>query len=78
MKNIKHVNPKVFLHKVYTDEGGVKEHDKNQQAIGALKLAGAILILDGIKRIFDSIELLPIKALEKKDEDTNANTMSRM
>lgn len=70
MKKFKHVNPKIFLHKVYTIEGGVKEHDKNQQAIGALKLAGAIWTLQKIGYIICKIEKLPIKALEKKDEDS--------
>ncbi len=69
MKKFKHVNPKDFLHKVYTEEKGVKEHNKNQQAIGALKLAGAIWILVKLGGLIDKIENAPIKALEKKDEE---------
>ncbi len=69
MKQIKHVNPKNFLHKVYTEEGGVKEHNKNQQAIGALKFAGVILALVKLGSLIDKIGNLPIKALEKKDEE---------
>ncbi len=70
MKKFKHVNPKIFLHRVYTEEGGVKEHDKNQQAIGALKLAVAFWALQKLARMADKIERLPIKALEiEKDEE---------
>lgn len=66
----KHVNPKDFLHKVYTEEGGVKEHNKNQQAIGILKLAGVIWVIQKLGRIANKIERLPIKALEiQKDEE---------
>ena len=64
MKQFKHVNPKDFLHKVYTEEGGVKEHNKNQQAIGILKLAGVIWAIQKLVRIADRIGRLPIKALE--------------
>lgn len=66
---MKHVNPKDFLHKVYTEEGGVKEHDKNQRAIGALLFAGVILIGQMIGHISDKLENMPIEALEKKDEE---------
>lgn len=70
MKQFKHVNPKDFLHKVYTEEGGVKEHNKNQQAIGILKLAGVIWAIQKLGRIAYKIERLPIKALEiQKDEE---------
>lgn len=65
----KHVNPKDFLHKVYTEQGGVKEYNKNQKAIGVLLFAGTILIGQIIGRIGDKIENIPIKALEKKDEE---------
>lgn len=66
----KHVNPKDFLHKVYTEEGGVKEHNKNQQTIGILKLAGVIWVIQKLGRIVDKIERLPIKAIEiQKDEE---------
>lgn len=69
MKQFKHVNPKDFLHKVYTEEGGVKEH-KNQQTIGILKFAGVIWGIQKLERIADKIERLPIKALEiQKDEE---------
>ena len=30
-KQFKHVNPKILLRKVYTEQGGVKEYNKNQQ-----------------------------------------------
>ena len=66
MKKPKHVNPKIFLHKAYTDEGGVKEHNKNQQAVGALKLAGAILIATKLLLMLDKIENHPIKALKER------------
>ena len=69
MKKTKHVNPKTFLHKVYTEEGGVKEHNKNQQAIGILKFAGVVWSLIKIRSLIDKIENTPIKALEEKDED---------
>ena len=65
MKKPKHVNPKIFLHKVYTEEGGVKEHNKNQQAVGALKLAGAVLIATKLLLMLDK-------------GDPNANPMSRV
>ena len=65
MKRPKHVNPKIFLHKVYTEEGGVKEHNKNQQ-VGALKLAGAILIATKLLLMLDKIENRPIKALKER------------
>lgn len=58
MKQFKHVNPKDFLHKVYTEEGGVKEHNKNQQTIGALKFAGAVLALVKIGSLINKIEKL--------------------
>ena len=66
MKKIKHVNPKVFLHKVYTEEGGVKEHNKNQQAVGVMKLAGAILIATKLLLLLDKVENRPIKALKER------------
>lgn len=70
MKQFKHVNPKDFLHKVYTEEGGVKEHNKNQQAVGILKLAGVIWAIQKIGCIAGKIGSLPIKALEiQKDEE---------
>lgn len=70
MKQFKHVNPKDFLHEVYTEEGGVKEHNKNQQAIGILKLAGVIWVIQKLGHIAAKIERLPIKALEiQKDEE---------
>lgn len=70
MKQLKHVNPKDFLHKVYTEEGGVKEHNKNQQAIGILKLAVIIWAIQKLGHIADKIERFPIKALEvQKDEE---------
>ena len=58
--------PKTCLHKVYTEEGGVKEHNKNQQAVGALKLAGAILIATKLLLMLDKIENHPIKALKER------------
>lgn len=66
MKKPKHVNPKIFLYKVYTEEGGVKEHNKNQQAVGALKLAGAVLIATKLLRMLDKVEGRPIKALKER------------
>ena len=42
-KQFKHVNPKILLRKVYTEQGGVKEYNKNQQVIGILKFAGGCL-----------------------------------
>lgn len=69
MKKFKHVNPKIFLRKVYTEEGGVKEHDKNQQSIGILKFVGVVWALQKLGYIVDKIEKIPIKALEKKDEE---------
>ena len=66
MKKPKHVNPKIFLHKVYTEEGGVKEHNKNQQAVGALKLAGAVLIATKLLLMLDKVEGRPIKALKER------------
>lgn len=66
MKKPKHVNPKIFLHKVYTEECGVKEHNKNQQAVGALKLAGAVLIATKLLRMLDKVEGRPIKALKER------------
>lgn len=66
MKKPKHVNPKIFLHKVYTEEGGVKEYNKNQQAVGALKLAGAVLIATKLLRMLDKVEGCPIKALKER------------
>lgn len=70
MKQFKHVNPKDFLHKVYTNEGGVKEHNKNQQAIGILKFVGVIWTIQKLARMADKIEKHPIKALEiQKDEE---------
>lgn len=65
----KHVNPKDFLHKVYTEQNGVKEYNKNQRAIGALLFAGAIFIGQMIGHIGDKLENMPIKALEKEDEE---------
>lgn len=70
MKQFKHVNPKDLLRKVYTEQGGVKEYNKNQQTIGILKFAGVIWAIQKLERIADKIERLPIKALEtQKDED---------
>lgn len=65
----KHVNPKDLLHKVYTEQGGVNEYNKNQRAIGVLLFAGAILIGQIIGRIGDKIGAVPIKAFEKKEEE---------
>lgn len=74
MKKIKHVNPKDLLHKVYTEDGGVKEYNKNQQAVGALKFAGAIWLIQRLGHIVDRIEKLPIKALGvKKNEDPSCS-----
>ena len=61
--------PKDFLYKVYTEEGGVKEHNRNQQVIGILKFAGIVWSIQKLGRIVDKIERLPIKTLEKKDEE---------
>lgn len=58
----KHVNPKDLLHKVYTEQGGVKEYNKNQRALGALLFAGTVLI---ISHINDKIENLHVKALDQ-------------
>lgn len=69
MKKPKHVNPKIFLHKVYTEEGGVKEHNKNQRAWGALLFAGSVFLLHAVGgRIVDKIERREIKALKKRDD----------
>ena len=68
-KQFKHVNPKILLRKVYTEQGGVKEYNKNQQIIGILKFAGVVWSIQKLGRIVDKIERLPIKALEKKDEE---------
>lgn len=65
----KHVNPKDLLHKVYTEQGGVKEYNKNQQALGALKLAGVIFLWQKITRILDKIEYMDIKAAKVLDEN---------
>ena len=61
----KHVNPKDLLHNVYTEQGGVKEYNKNQMAKGALLFAGAILINQFIWHMIDRLESIPIKALKK-------------
>jgi len=66
MKKQKHINPKILLHKVYTEEGGVKEHNKNQQAFGALKLAGVVLIATKLLLKLDEVESRPIKALKER------------
>ena len=58
-----------YLHQIYKNEGGPEKHDDSQQSIGILKLAGILFTAKGVKRILDKIEHLPIKALEKKDED---------
>lgn len=63
----KHVNPNDLLHKVYTEQGGVKEYNKNQQ--GALKLAGVIFLWQKISRILDKIEYMEIKATMVLDEN---------
>ena len=68
-KQFKHVNPKILLRKVYTEQGGVKEYNKNQQVIGILKFAGVVWSIQKFGRIVDKIERLPIKTLEKKDEE---------
>ena len=62
----KHVNPKDFLHQVYTNEGGVREHNKNQRVIGALALAATVLILQKIGRVVDAISDQPIKATKER------------
>lgn len=74
-KQFKHVNPKILLRKVYTEQGGVKEYNKNQQVIGILKFAGVVWSIQKLGRIVDKIERLPIKALEKKDEDRHVDKM---
>lgn len=67
---MKHINPKDLLHKVYTEQGGVKEYNKNQRAIGALLFAFTILIWQIIGHIGDKLENMPIKACEiQKDEE---------
>ena len=67
MKKSKHVNPKIFLHQVYTEEGGVKEHNKNQQALGALKFAGFAWVVIKSLRLLDKIEKMPIQALKERE-----------
>ena len=64
----KHVNPAKHLHEVYTKQGGVQEYNKNQQAVGMLKLAGAILIATKLLLLLDKIERQEIKALKKRDD----------
>lgn len=65
----KHVNPAKHLHKVYTEQGGVKEHNKNQRAWGALLFAGSVFLLRAVyDRITDKIESREIKALKKRDD----------
>ena len=54
-KQFKHVNPKILLRKVYTEQGGVKEHNKNQQVIGILKFAGIVWSIQKLGRIVDKI-----------------------
>lgn len=62
----KHVNPAKHLHEVYTMQGGVKEYNKNQQAVGMLKLAGTILIATKLLLLLDKVENRPIKALKER------------
>lgn len=62
-----------FSHKVFTVEGGIKEYNKNQQTIGALKLAAGLI----------AVNMLRIAAFEIKNFKTNrrkldAYKMSRM
>lgn len=61
----KHINPKDYLHKVYTEQGGVKEYNKNQMAKGALIFAGVILLGQMVGRMIDKLENIPIRALRK-------------
>ena len=63
----KHVNPAKHLHEVYTKQGGVQEYNKNQQAVGMLKLAGAILIATKLLLLLDKVENRPIKALKESE-----------
>ena len=62
----KHVNPAKHLHEVYTKQGGIQEYNKNQQAVGMLKLAGAILIATKLLLLLDKVENRPIKALKER------------
>lgn len=62
----KHVNPAKHLHEVYTKQGGVQEYNKNQQAVGMLKLVGAILIATKLLLLLDKVENRPIKALKER------------
>lgn len=64
----KHANPKDFLHQVYTVENGVKEHNKNQQALGFLKRVIVVSIGLRVLKIFDKIENAEIKALKSKKD----------
>lgn len=61
----KHINPKDHLHKVYTEQGRVKEYNKNQMAKGALIFAGVILLGQMVGRMIDKLENIPIRALRK-------------
>lgn len=61
----KHINPKDYLHKVYPEQGGVKEYNKNQMAKGALIFAGVILLGQMVGRMIDKLENIPIRALRK-------------
>ena len=65
----KNVNPAKFLHEVYTEQGGVKEYNKNQRALGALKFAGSILLLQKIGDILYKIEHMEIKAKKILEEE---------
>lgn len=76
MKKFKHVNPKDLLHQVYTVDGGVKEYNRNQQAIGALKFACAILAFVKLGSLIDKIE--NGNKSVKIGVMRNAFTMSRM
>lgn len=67
----KHVNPKDLLRKVYTEQGGVKEYNKNQRALGALMFAGTILIIRRIAEYIDDIAHMEIKAAELSQKEDN-------
>ena len=54
---------------VYTLQGGVKEYNKNQRALGALLFACCVFLLHAVGgRIVDKIERREIKALKKRDD----------
>lgn len=73
----KHVNPAKHLHEVYTKQGGVQEYNKNQQAVGMLKLAGAILIATKLLLLLDKVENRQSRH-SKKGGNTYADTMPRV